>query len=94
MATEEDKKLFKCLLEEKLNRIIIPSQITESRDLDCKDRHHLEAIDGFMLETLNAIQEACEESLPGTGDSGKCKRRKVMPGFNEYVKPLKEKSIF
>ena len=69
-----------------------PTQLSNCQDPHCKDEEHLEAIDWFTAETLDAVQRAGESTLPfpKAGKSG----MKGTPGFNERVKPFKETAYF
>ena len=93
-ANRDDKNMYKYLLETKLNSIVIPAQITECNNLHCKDEIHLEAVDWLATEVLEAVQSAAEEALPFPNIGNKEHRHKVTPGFNERVKPFKEKAYF
>ena len=81
-ASVEEKVMFQFLLEEKLSRISVPTQVTECRDLGCKDVIHLEAIDWFSIQTLNAIQEAGEEALPNTKSNTRKQLKQHLGSMN------------
>ena len=91
-AGQEEKDLYKYTLEAELGAIMIPTQISECKDTHCKAEEHLEALDWFAAEMMEAIQRAGERTLPfpKAGKVGK----KVIPGFVERVKPFKEKAYF
>ena len=93
-ASSDDKEIYKYVLEEKLNSIIIPTQISECSDLHCKDPVHLEAVDWLATEILESVQSSAELSLPcpkaGSGEN----KRKITPGFNQKVKPHRDTAFF
>ena len=93
-ATQYDKNMYKYVLETKLNAIAIPTQITECSDVHCNDEVHRQAIDWFATEVLEAVQTAAEETLPIPKISNEKDKQKITPGFNEQVKPFKEKAYF
>jgi hypothetical protein len=93
-ANMEEKKYFDYLLDTRLESIAIPSQVTECRNLHCKDEVHLEAIDWHTAEVLEAVQAAGEGALPCPKAGSSKERRKVTPGFNVRVKPFKETAYF
>ena len=95
-ASLKEKELHEIILNLKLGAIMIPSQLSECKDLHCKKEEHIEAVDWFAAEIMEAIQLAGEETLPYPGDrsEGKKKFHKVTPEFNESVKPFKELSFF
>ena len=72
----------------------MPVQVSECRDLHCKNKEHLEAIDWFAAKVIEAIQTAAETALPCPRPGGGSGQRKVTPGFNENVKPFKEIAYF
>ena len=74
---------------------MIPTEITECKNVNCKIDTHLEAIEWFTNETLAAIESACLDSLPSTGSSKKVNsKNNNLAGFNEEVKPFKDNALF
>ena len=92
-ASLEEKQMHQFVLDRKLEAIVVPTQISECEDLHCKLEEHIEAVDWFTTEVMEAIQSAGEETLPCPG-SEKNKCRRSTPGFNEHVKQFKESSLF
>ena len=90
-ATDEQKEYYEFLLEEKLNSVMVPTEVSECKNLHCKDDIHLEAIDWYVAEVLEAVQEASEKSLPIPKPASV---RKTTPGFHELVKPYKDTAYF
>ena len=92
MAGQEEKQNYRYMLNMELGAISIPTQLSECHDPHCNDEEHLEAIDWFSAETMEAIQRAGEITLPlpKVGNTGK----KPSPGFSERVRPFKETSYF
>ena len=92
LADQLEKEHYKLTLEAELGAIVIPTQILECQDTHCKQEEHIEAIDWFTTETLEAVQRAGEKTLPfpKAGKAGK----KCTPGFDERVKPHKETAYF
>jgi hypothetical protein len=91
-ASQEEKNLHELTLNRKLEAIMVPTQLSECKDLHCRREEHIEAVDWFTLQVMEAIQVAGEETLPypKAGSGG----RKVTPGFNDKVKHFKETSFF
>ena len=92
LASQKEKEQYKCILDIELSSIMIPTQLSECSDPHCEDEGHLEAIDWFTAETLEAVQRAGERTLPfpRAGKAG----MKGTPGFNERVRPFKETAYF
>ena len=91
-ASLEEKNLHELTLNNKLEAIMVPTQLSECKDLHCRREEHIDAVNWFTLEIMEAIQSAGEETLPfpTAGNKG----RKATPGFNDQVRPFKETSLF
>ena len=83
---------YKYLLDTELGALMFPTQLSECLDIHCKRENHLEAVDWFAVEVMEAVQTAEETALPfpKAGKAGE----KGMPGFCERVKPFKETLYF
>ena len=68
-----------------LNQIDVPYSALSCEDPFCESHH--EAIDTYFNDLVKSCITAAQSSIP----KGKSKRR---AGWSEFVKPLKEKSIF
>ena len=92
MANLLEKEQYKLMLEAELGAIVVPTQLLDCKDTHCKQEEHIQAIDWFTTETLEAVQRAGEKTLPfpKAGNTGK----KSTPGFVEKVKPHKETAYF
>ena len=86
-ASQEEKNLHELTLNRKLEAIMVPTQLSECKDLHCRREEHMEAVDWSTLQVMEAIQVAGEETLPypKAGRGG----RKVTSGFNDKVKHFK-----
>ena len=91
-ASLEERNLHELTLNRKLEAIMVPTQLSECKDLHCRREEHIEAVNWFTLEIMEAIQSAGEETLPfpKAGKGG----RNVTPGFNDRVRHFKETSFF
>ena len=93
-ASDKDKVNYCNVLEQKLTDIKIPPSIYECRNVHCTDQSHnyKDEADILMEQVLYTVQEVAEECLPcpkkGT------EKVKVMPGWNETVKPLRDVAFF
>ena len=63
-ASQEEKKVFKDVLEEKLSSVQCPASVYQCQDTKCKDETHRAELDLFAAEVLGAVQEVAEASLP------------------------------
>jgi hypothetical protein len=81
-------------LADHLQRINLPVDIILCNDLCCRNNDHYWQINAYANEITNACITAAEATLPsslprgGGGGSGR------IPGWSEYVQPLREKSLF
>ena len=83
-ANKEERQLYEYLLDNYLQTIAIPAEITECLDVKCNDPYHLQAIDA-----------ACRDSLPVSNPKvRKNKVSKSLAGFNANVKEHKERALF
>ena len=92
MAGQDEKEQYRFMLDTELGAIMIPTQLSECQDTHCMNKEHLEAVDWFAAETMEAVQRAGEMTLPFP-KAGKSEK-KVTPGFKEKVSPFKENAYF
>ena len=93
IASKEQKEQYKLLLENRLESIKMPTQVTECENVHCRDPVHLEALDWAATELLEGVQDCAEATLP-VPKAGEAKDRKATPGFKTRVKPFKDVAYF
>ena len=49
---------YKYLLDTELGALMFPAQLSECQDTHCKREDHLEAVDWFAVEMMEAVQTA------------------------------------
>ena len=80
-----------------LDAIHIP-ECVNCENMSCSK--HIDEMEDYCLNVLDAIEKSAKTSLPAstttTGSSSRKAENKGhnLPGFNEFVRPLKEESIF
>ena len=79
-------------LSTKLKSLEMPKCL-DCSDLACKEENHLLELDDYVSDVLSAMESAGKETLPTTGSSNS-KKRKVIPGWSEYVKPYSDENKF
>ena len=89
-ANHESKEEYKKVLTDKLNNIPVQSCV-DCRDLHCEE--HLDELENYTLNVLEAVEDAGKQCLPLTG-GGNSARSKVTPGWSQYVGPFKKDSKF
>ena len=70
--------------------IHIPNCITECRNVHCRNKNHVEAIDLHICTFLGCINDSVKDCLPQTSGRNK----KSIPGWNDEVKPVHEEAMF
>ena len=92
LAGQAEKDQYKYMLDTELGAVMVPAQLSDCQDPHCKSEEHIEALNWFAVEMLEAVQRAGEKTLPfpKAGKAGK----KATPGFDERVKPFKETAYF
>ena len=73
-----------------INNISVDNSSLYCRDLHCTDESHQAALDGLWLQVMEAISEAAAHNIPSSSSG----TRNRIPGWKEFVQPLKEDSSF
>ena len=89
-ATSAHIDEYKHLLRHNLHEIILPTEALLCRNLSCHDQSHINRLDAFVTDISHACLSAGAASLPYTGRSG---TRGRIPGWTEYVAPVRDKAI-
>ena len=82
---------YQVQLSSQLQGIIVPTEALSCTDVMCCDSSHIHAINNYANSIMGACLCAAECTLPRTSSRQQSRR---MPGWSEYVQPLKEKSLF
>jgi len=61
------------------------------RDVTCTDPEHLSALNTYASDLTNACIEASYKHIPCTENRASSGH---LPGWNSYIKPLRDKSLF
>jgi Reverse transcriptase (RNA-dependent DNA polymerase)/Endonuclease/Exonuclease/phosphatase family len=90
-ASDADLCDYRSALSENLRRIRFPTDVLLCNDLQCCDLVHLEAINDYAKNITSACVAAAESTIPRA-----CNRQSSdrLPGWSEYVKPVRDKSLF
>ena len=87
-ASQEYKNLYSHILDEKINNLDINENALNCNNVKCSI--HNDYINQLFDETINALTTATEIAIPKTNNNPK----RPVPGWNSYVKPYKDNSIF
>jgi hypothetical protein len=88
-ANEDNLSCYKQTLSELLAGINIPAAALDCRDVICTDFSHCFALNVYSRDLIDACLAAGNATLPRTQHTNS--RR--VPGWNEFVEPLRQKSI-
>ena len=93
-SSTEEKQCFTQTLQTKLDNVEVPCSI-DCRNPTCDLHEHREDSDNYIENILGAISSSAEESLAWSsgGSSGKPPGNRT-PGWNEEVKPFRERARF
>ena len=82
-------------LSKLLEKIEVPQSVEMCQDVKCKNPDHLRDLDTFTLDLMDTVQKVAEQELPtptqGTNKNDDIKI-KMVPGWNEEVRPYKEEA--
>ena len=90
-ANEDSKSYFQEILSTKLEQISAKPEQLLCMDIHCKS--HMECLESYTLDIIEAIEAAAKLALPQTGGSKTAKKIPIA-GWTEYVKPFKIDSQF
>ena len=93
-ASQEEKEFFVESANIKLHQIEIPNDAIECQNVHCKSESHRNDIDTFALEIMSSLENAANESLPMNNSSSSNIPAKNIAGWNDEIKPYKEKANF
>ena len=87
-ASQENIQSYKTLLDSYLNNFSIPETVLTCSDFSCKD--HNDTIMDKLEDFMDILILCANESIP----SRKATNKPGIPGWNSFVQPFKDKSIF
>jgi len=62
-------------------------------NVTCNNSSHFAAVNDYSDALINACQDSAKRTIPHTAPPSGVHRNNVMPGWNEYLAPLRDKSI-
>jgi hypothetical protein len=89
-ATDEHKSMYRQTLHDNLAAITVPSGALLCRRIDCRDADHTDAINLYV----RCITEACLLAADGAVPHVSPPNDNAVPGWNDFVAPFREKSLF
>lgn len=90
-ASDQEKVTYQESLDVYLDNLNQPEQCNMCETLCCD--LHTDSVEEFAMGICQAVDTAAKECLPTSGGGGRRSGR-VIPGWNEYVKPFQDESLF
>ena len=90
-ATDAHCCNYRFVLSAKLQTVAMPVEALLCKDVKCSNLTHFQLINKYAIDITNACLSAAEKAIPLTCSRGESGR---IPGWSEYVKPLRDKSLF
>ena len=90
-ATPQQKESFITELSESVHNIHVPNSICRCRNVKCSVEDHKEELDDYIINLLEAIEDATARNIPHTSPG---KKPHGIPGWTEEVKPFRDEAYF
>lgn len=90
-ASDENISAYQAMLRVRLNDIVIPRDVLLCSDRMCCSSDHLDSLTTYASLITDACVSSAASTIPSTRPRG-C--RGNIPGWSEFVAPLRDKSIF
>ena len=91
-ASHADIENYRQTVNNALGNIVIPFAALLCQDVKCCNPSHQMALNTYASEISQALVAAAEVVIPHTSEVG-CNKNKSIPGWTEFVEPLKAKSV-
>ena len=88
-ASKENIEMYKNILDELLNAIMIPKEVVECKDMFCTK--HGDIIMEYFNEIVEAVSLSTSVAIPV---KKRFNKKHIVPGWNRYVEFYKKKAIF
>ena len=92
-ANEHDLSMYKQSLQINLSSLQVPTDAIMCHDVLCNVKSHFDALNTYSNALIHACIDSASHTIPRTTLAGESHCNKVMPGWNEYVAPYRDKSI-
>ena len=93
-ASQNDLDLYKGHLNILLNNIVVTDNVLHCNDLHCNDPQHKIDIDLYAIKIMESISTAVDCNIPVTHPSSSRPKSSHVPGWNQFVVPFREDSLF
>ena len=71
----------------------LPVDAITCHNVTCTNRAHFSALNEYSNALINSCLDSAKRTIPHTAQSSAVYHNNVMPGWNEYVAPLRDKSV-
>jgi hypothetical protein len=92
-ANAADLLSYKSSLKASLDTLRIPVNAITCHNVTCNNKSHFAALNDYSNALINACLDSANRTIPHTAHPSDVHHNNVMPGWNEYVAPLRDKSV-
>jgi len=92
-ASEQNLQMYKQLLKINLSAVQLPMDAITCHDVACNNKTHFSTLNDYSNALINACLEAALHAIPRNSRSNGDRCSTILPGWNEHVAPLREKSV-
>ena len=95
-ATQKDTHDYKVSMKNMLDNINVPNCINNCQNINCANHEHNNEIESYLIDIIDSIEKPAKDHIPYRNQQHRnaTSDRKVIPGWNELVKPYKDESVF
>ena len=90
-ANSNELYAYAALLNENLDEVSVPRHCIECRNVDCNDKSHFLALEKYLHSISDACLNSATQFIPYTALRSSSSK---VAGWNETVRPAREKSLF
>jgi hypothetical protein len=92
-ASEQSLLMYKHVLKPNLSAVQLPIDAITCHDVACNNKTHFSTLNDDSIALINACLEAASHATPRNSRSNGDRCSAFLPGWNEHVAPLRDKSV-
>jgi hypothetical protein len=93
-ASEQNLQMYKHSLKINLSAVQLPIDAITCHEVACNNKTHFSALNDYSNALITACLAAASHAIPRNSRSNGNRCSTILPGWNEHVAPLREKSVF
>ena len=71
----------------------VPVDAITCHNVAGNNRAHFDALNDYSNALISSCLDSAKRNIPKTAQSNEVHHTNIMPGWNEYVAPLRDKSV-